>query len=160
MAPADLIFLARGMAFSSVLSGAFLTGETKTRIRNAVHPWCMRMVVSSLGWNRGEATENRCAGQGAGSGSHPPPPSPWGCGKWLILRGELGTVNQVLPSSVPRSETRGLAAKRKALFGPGGNRADRAFPAFRLGVLRSRFKQIRRGARYEGHEVGKPRQPG
>ena len=119
-----------------------------------------RRQVGFLGhrWNRGEATENRCAGQGAGSGSHPP--SPWGCGKWLILRGELGTVNQVLPSSVPRSETRGLAAKRKALFGPGGNRADRAFPAFRLGVLRSRFKQIRRGARYEGHEVGEPRQPG
>ncbi len=72
-----------------------------------------RRQVGFLGhrWDRGEATENRCAGQGAGSGSHPPPPSPWGCGKWLILRGELGTVNQVLPSSVPRSETRGLAAK-------------------------------------------------
>jgi hypothetical protein len=55
---------------------------------------------------------------------------------------------------------KGVGGKKEALFGPGGNRADRAFLIFRLGFLRSRFEQIRRGARYEGHEAGKPRQGG
>jgi hypothetical protein len=36
----------------------------------------------------------------------------------------------VLPSFVPLSETGWFAAKRKALFGPVGNRADRAFLVF------------------------------
>lgn len=57
------------------------------------------------------------------------------------------------PGELAQGRLCGKEAKRKALFGPVHHRASRALLVLRLGVLRSRFKQIRRGAQYEGHEA-------
>jgi len=52
---------------------------------------------------------------------------------------------------IGRSEAFLVAGNRKALFGPVGRRLNRAFLAFRVGVLKMRGKGNRRMGRYEGH---------
>jgi len=50
IAPAFLICLANAMVFSRLLLGACLTGDTKTRKRNAFQPCLSMTAYSVLSW--------------------------------------------------------------------------------------------------------------